>query len=72
MIKFEYIAAIGHYLKVEELPSGKGIADVVYLLKKKTLLPALGIELKWDKMAGGAIGTDQGEELFGGLEGLWR
>ena len=55
VIKFAYIAAIHQYLKVEELPSGKGIADVVYLPKKKSLLPALIVELKWDKTAGGAL-----------------
>ena len=55
VIKFAYIAAIDQYLKVEELPSGKGIADVVYLPKKKSLLPALIVELKWDKTAGGAL-----------------
>ena len=52
VIKFAYIAAIDQYLKVEELPSGKGIADVVYLPKRKSLLPALIVELKWDKSAG--------------------
>ena len=56
VIKFAYIAAIDQYLKVEELPSGKGIADVVYLPKRKSLLPALIVELKWDKTAEGAIG----------------
>ena len=56
VIKFAYIAAIDQYLKVEELPSGKGIADVVYLPKRKSLLPALIVELKWDKTAKGAIG----------------
>ena len=55
VIKFAYIAAIDQYLKVEELPSGKGIADVVYLPKKKSLLPVLIVELKWDKTAGGAL-----------------
>ncbi len=55
VIKFAYIVAIDQYLKVEELPSGKGIADVVYLPKKKSLLPALIVELKWDKTAGGAL-----------------
>ena len=55
VIKFAYIAAIDQYLKVEELPSGRGIADVVYLPKKKSLLPALVVELKWDKTAGGAM-----------------
>ena len=55
VIKFAYIAAIDQYLKVEELPSGKGIADVVYLPKRKSLLPALVVELKWNKSAGGAL-----------------
>ena len=56
VIKFAYIAAIDQYLKVEELPSGKGIADVVYLPKRKSMLPALIIELKWDKSSEGAVG----------------
>ena len=55
VIKFAYIAAVDQYLKVEELPSGKGIADVVYLPKRKSMLPALVIELKWNKSSEGAI-----------------
>ena len=55
VIKFAYIAAIDQYLKVEELPSGKEIADVVYLPKPKSLLPALVVELKWNKSSEGAI-----------------
>lgn len=55
VIKFAYVAAIDQYLKVEELPSGKGVADVVYLPKRKSLLPALIVELKWDKSAEGAV-----------------
>ena len=55
VIKFAYIAVIDQYLKVEELPSGKGIADVVYLPKRKSLLPALVVELKWNKSVGGAL-----------------
>ena len=55
VIKFAYIAAVDQYLKVEELPSGKGIADVVYLPKRRSLLPALVVELKWDKSSEGAI-----------------
>jgi len=55
VIKFAYLAAIDQYLKIEELPSGRGIADVVYLPKRQSLLPALIIELKWNKSSGGAI-----------------
>lgn len=31
IIKYAYLSAIGKYVKVEEMPSGKGIADVVFL-----------------------------------------
>ena len=55
VIKFAYIAALDQYLKVEELPSGKGIADVVYLPKRRSTLPALVVELKWNKPSEGAI-----------------
>ena len=42
-------------MKIEELPSGKGIADVVYIPKKNRTDPALVIELKWDKTSYAAI-----------------
>lgn len=48
-------AAVDKYLKIEELPSGRGIADVVYLPKQKSPLPALVIELKWNQSSGGAV-----------------
>ena len=39
----------------EELPSGNGYADIVYFPKRKSNLPALVVEMKWDKSAEGAI-----------------
>ena len=56
IIKFAYIAAIDQYMKVEELPSGHGIADVVFIPNRMSMMPILLIELKWNKTAGGAIG----------------
>lgn len=55
VIKYAYISAIGQYLQVEEIPSGKGIADVVFLPTPLSRLPAMVVELKWNKTAGGAI-----------------
>lgn len=55
VIKFAYIYALGQYMKVEELPTGHGIADVVYIPKRFSPLPSMLIELKWDKTDGGAI-----------------
>ena len=55
VIKFAYIVCIDYYLKVEELPTGQGIADVVFLPKRDTSLPAMIVELKWNQTAEGAI-----------------
>ena len=55
VIKFAYIVCIDYYLKVEELPTGHGIADVVFLPKRDTALPAMIVELKWNQTAKGAI-----------------
>ena len=55
VVKFAYLSAVDQYVKIEELPSGHGLADVVYLPKKRSPLPALLIELKWNKSAEGAI-----------------
>ena len=54
-VKFAYIICIDRYLKVEELPSGKGLTDVVYIPKWNTALPALVVELKWNESANSAI-----------------
>ena len=54
-MKKAYISAVGQYAKIEELPAGHGIADVVFLPKKYSRLPAIIVELKRDKTAEGAI-----------------
>ena len=55
VIKFAYIVCVDKYMKVEELPSGKGVADVVYIPKKNTMDPAILVELKWKKTSEAAI-----------------
>ena len=54
-IKMAYISSIDQYARVEELPSGHGIADVVFIPKRRSALPAMIVELKWNKPAEGAI-----------------
>ena len=54
-VKFAYIICIDRYMKVEELASGKGLADIVYIPKPTTALPALVVELKWNESANSAI-----------------
>ena len=55
VIKLAYFSYKDRYLKFEELPAGDSYADLVYLPKKGSLVPALVIELKWNQSAKGAI-----------------
>ncbi len=55
VVKLAYFSYKDHYLKFEELPAGDGYADLVYLPKKASPVPALVIELKWNQSAKGAI-----------------
>ena len=55
VIKFAYIVCVEDYMKIEELPSGRGIADVAYIPRKATD-PTFVIELKWNKSDTAAIG----------------
>ena len=50
-----YSSKIYYIDPVMELPSGKGLADVVYLPRRDANCPALVIELKWNKSVNGAI-----------------
>ena len=55
-ISLALFAARNFYTVFRELPTGKGIADMVYIPRKKfPEKPALVVELKWDKTAEGAI-----------------
>lgn len=44
--RFAYLAAVDEYVRVEELPSGHGYADVVFIPKKGSAKPAMLIEIK--------------------------
>lgn len=55
VIRFAYYSAVDEYQEIQELPSGKGYADVVYIPKKNSDKPALLIELKWNHTADAAI-----------------
>ena len=55
VIQLAYFSYKDYYLKMEELPTGYGYADIVYLPRPGELLPALVIELKWNHSADTAI-----------------
>ena len=55
VIQLAYFSYKDHYMKMEELPTGYGYADIVYLPKQSEMVPALVIELKWNQSADTAI-----------------
>lgn len=55
VIRFAYISAVEEYKLIQELPSGTGCADVVFLPKKHSKLPVMIVELKWNHSAESAI-----------------
>ncbi|MCQ2249054.1 MAG: ATP-binding protein [Treponema sp.] len=55
VIKFAYVSAVDDYVQIQELPSGKGYADVVFIPKKTSDKSAMVIELKWNREADAAI-----------------
>ena len=55
-VSLAYYAARQQYLIIRELPTGKGFADLVFLPKRRFgSLPALVVELKWNRTADTAI-----------------
>lgn len=54
-MKMAYISCVDQYAKVEELLSGHGIADIVFMPQYRSTFPAMILELKWNKNAEGAI-----------------
>lgn len=55
VIRLAYLTCIDEYSDIQELPSGKGYADIVFIPKKRSDKPAMIIELKWNKDAATAI-----------------
>ena len=55
VIQLAYISRLDDYMTVQELPTGIGYADLVFLPRRNADKPAIIIELKWDDSAEGAI-----------------
>lgn len=55
VISLAYYKAMDEYVKIRELPTGKGFADIVFLPRANSAKPAIVVELKYDKDAKSAI-----------------
>lgn len=68
VIHIAYYSYPEYFVKFEELPSGNGYADIVYLPKRTSQLPGLVIELKWNQSAKGAITQIKDRQYFSALK----
>jgi hypothetical protein len=70
VIRFAYISCVDEFVRIEELPTGFGYADVVYLPKKDSAMPVMVVELKWNKTAESAIAQIKEKNYPQALEGF--
>lgn len=70
VIRFAYISCIDEFQLIQKLPSGTGYADVVFLPKKRSALPAMVVELKWNKGAESAMSQIREHKYPEILEGI--
>ena len=57
------------FLRIEELPSGRGLADVVFIQRHDTAYPAIIIGLKWDKDEEQVLGQIDEKKYVAALSG---
>lgn len=55
VVRIAFLGAIDHYIEIQELASGKGYADLVFIPRRNTKKPVMVIELKWNQSAHTAI-----------------
>ncbi|GHU62047.1 ATPase AAA [Clostridia bacterium] len=68
-LSLAYYTARNYYTVIREMPTGKGFADIVFIPRKRYAdKPAMIVELKWNKDAGGAIAQIKDKQYFQALE----
>ena len=70
VVKSALVAAVDDYARIEELPGGKGFADVAYLPARGVMQPAIVVELKWNQPVDAALEQPREKRYAEVLEGL--
>ena len=55
IIRYAYLVTAGQHIQMVEMPGRKGITDVAFIPAPPSGLPAMIVELKWNRTAGSAI-----------------
>ena len=69
VVSIAYYSARKNYTMHREMPAGKGFADIIFLPRRNVNLPALVIELKYDRTAESAIAQIKSRDYAGCLTG---
>lgn len=64
VIVMAYLSSVDDYSRFEELASGKGYVDMLFLPTIQSSKPALVIELKWNKSAEKAIQQQEEQQYW--------
>ena len=68
VLSLAYYAARKDYVMYRELAGGKGFADIVFVPRKYRDVPAIVVELKWDKSSDAAIAQIKKKEYMQSLK----
>lgn len=63
VIIMAYLSSVDEYSRFEELASGKGYIDMLFMPTAQSSKPALVIELKWNKSADKAIQQEENSSI---------
>lgn len=68
VIRLAYYNAINEYTIIDEMPAGKGYADIIFIPRPYSDKPAMVVELKYNKSAEGAIAQIKDRKYIKSLE----
>lgn len=68
VVRLAYYHAINEYTLVDEMPAGKGYADIVFIPRPYSDKPAMIVELKYNGSAEGAIAQIKKQQYVKSLE----
>ena len=69
VVRLAYYHAMNEYIIIDEMPSGKGYADLMFIPRPLSDKPAMVVELKYNKSAEGAIAQIKKQRYMKSLEG---
>ncbi len=68
VVRLAFYNAVNEYTIIDEMPSGKGYADIIFIPRPFSDKPAMVVELKYNKSAEGAVAQIKKQQYMKALE----